>query len=126
MLGTRRHCIVETNAVPLIDRKSFIGVHEPRDVTKPIEIDGHGTIAQKETTEQQQGDDEGRTYGQSNSRRASHARDHVTWKFERGFIIVIRKLRVNSLPKDVATLANRMTIPQAIKNLPTSGFNPIA
>jgi hypothetical protein len=58
MVGTRRVCVIETNAIPLIDGESFVCVHEPGDVTKPIEIDGHRTITEKETTKEQQRDDE--------------------------------------------------------------------
>jgi hypothetical protein len=58
VIGTRRACVVETDSVPLVDRESFISVHEPGDVAKPIEVDGHRTIAEKETAKEQQRDDE--------------------------------------------------------------------
>lgn len=35
-------------------------------------------------------------------------------------------MQLGNLPKEVAEFATKMTIPQAIKNLSTAGFNPMA
>lgn len=47
--GTGRISVVETNTLPLVDGKSFVGVHEPRNVTQPVKVDRDGTITEEKS-----------------------------------------------------------------------------
>ncbi len=50
--------VVEAHVAPLVDGERLVAVHEPRNVTKPLKIDGHRAVVEEETAEQQQRNDQ--------------------------------------------------------------------
>lgn len=54
----RAKLIVETHSNPLVDGEGFVSIHEPRNISQPVEVDGDCPVLKEETSKEQQRNDE--------------------------------------------------------------------